>query len=225
VYHSADSHPYGWVGYKKATLSALLAAGSDTAVFDISAARNATVLINDESLNGAWNAKTPAHPITAGMTYAPVTCAIAATNAAGASIWWNRVTIAGAAVTSLSGAAYGSAEASGTLTTPALAYPSLAALITSRFMLNSGHEPVRAPNGSLGVRRLWSADKGAFAVDYQITAAQKATLDAYYAANKDLNVAFTRPDTGAAHTVRFAGPPQYVWTPGGFRARVQLEEV
>lgn len=114
VYHTSDSHPYGWVGYKKATLAALLAAANDTAVFDISVARNATPLINDESLNAAWNAKTPAHPISAGMSYAPITAAIAASNSAGDSIWWARISLA-AGVAGLAGAAAGAGSASGTL--------------------------------------------------------------------------------------------------------------
>ena len=99
VYHKQDSHPYGWIGYKKAALADLLAASSETAVFDVSVARNAHVLINDESLNAAWNAKTPSHPITSGMGYAPVTSAIAATNAAGDSIWWARITLASSGIT------------------------------------------------------------------------------------------------------------------------------
>jgi hypothetical protein len=90
VYHTKDSHPYGFVGYKKAALSALLAAANDTAVFDISVARNCIPLINDESLDATWNAKTPAHPIEQGMRYAPVTAQVAANSTTGDSIWWAR---------------------------------------------------------------------------------------------------------------------------------------
>ena len=115
LYHSRDSHPYGWIGYKKATLAALLAAASDSAVFDVSAPRNTTVLINDESLDAAWNAKTPAHPVTGSMGgYAPVTSAVAASNAAGDAIWWARIAIASTMPT-LSAATYvpGSITSSG----------------------------------------------------------------------------------------------------------------
>lgn len=96
VYHAKDSHPYGWVGYKKASLAALLAASSDTAVFDISVPRNSTVLINDESLDAAWNAKTPSHPITSGMGYAPITAAVAANSSTGDSIWWASIDLGAA---------------------------------------------------------------------------------------------------------------------------------
>lgn len=92
-FHSSDSHPYGWIGYKKATLAALLAAGSETAVFDTATARNATPVINDESLDAAWNVKTSAHPVTAAMRRFPITAAVAASNAAGDSIWWRNLVI------------------------------------------------------------------------------------------------------------------------------------
>lgn len=87
-YHSKDSHPYGWVGYKKAALADLLVAGSTTAVFDTTAPRNSVVAIYDASLNAAWNVKTPAHPVTSAMGYFPVTSAVAASNSAGDSAWW-----------------------------------------------------------------------------------------------------------------------------------------
>ena len=88
LYHSRDSHPYGWIGYKVADLSELLAASTDTSVFDTNVARNSTVLINDESLDAAWNVKAPAHHVTPAMLYAPVTAAVAASSSAGDSIWW-----------------------------------------------------------------------------------------------------------------------------------------
>lgn len=94
-YHSRDSHPYGWIGYKKATIASLLAASSTTAVFDTTAPRNSIVAIYDASLNAAWNAKTPAHPVTSAMGYFPVTSAIAASNSAGDSAWWTSFTIPG----------------------------------------------------------------------------------------------------------------------------------
>lgn len=104
------------------------------------------------------------------------------------------------------------------------AYPSLAALDTSRMSAASGHEPVRATNGALKVRRLYAADKASFVLDHMLTIAQKATLDLFYSANKDLDVSYTWPGTGASYTVRFVGAPQYIWQAWGFRAQVRLEE-
>ena len=94
LYHAVDSYAYGWVGYKKASLSALLAAANDTAVFDIAVGRNTTPIINDESYDSASDVKTPAHPITAGMGYAPVTALITSASTTGDSIWWNRLVLA-----------------------------------------------------------------------------------------------------------------------------------
>lgn len=94
-FHARDSHPYKWVGYKKASLSALLAAAGPNDVFDISLSRNSEVAIYDASLNAAWNAKTPAHPVTSAMSYFPVTAAVAASGAAGDSVWHTTFDIAG----------------------------------------------------------------------------------------------------------------------------------
>lgn len=94
-YHSKDSHPYGWIGYKRALLADLLAASSTTAVFDTTAPRNSVVAIYDASLDATWNAKTPAHPVTSAMGYFPVTAAVAASSAAGDSVWWSAYDVAG----------------------------------------------------------------------------------------------------------------------------------
>lgn len=88
-YHSRDSHPYGWVGYKKANISDLLAASTVNSVFDISAPRNSVVGLYDASLNATWNAKTPAHPVTSSMQYFPVTAASALNSTTGDSVVWN----------------------------------------------------------------------------------------------------------------------------------------
>jgi hypothetical protein len=96
-FQSADGHPYGWVGYKKATLGDLLAAAGEASVFDFAVAENATPAINDESLDAAWNVKTPAHPVVSAMGYFPITAAVAANSTTGDSVWWQRYAIAGAA--------------------------------------------------------------------------------------------------------------------------------
>lgn len=105
------------------------------------------------------------------------------------------------------------------------AYPTLNTQETSRIDVEAGYEPVRATNGSLKVRRMFSADKASFTLDHDLTSAQKSTLDSFYASNKDLDVTYTWPGTGASYTVRFVAAPQYVWHPWGFRARVMLVEV
>lgn len=103
-------------------------------------------------------------------------------------------------------------------------YPAFFHLANSLAVPDSGIEPERATNGTLVMRRLWAADKTSFDIGHVLSAAQKATLDAFYAANKDLDVTYVWPK-GGTFTVRFTGPPRY--TPRGvhFEARVRLQEV
>lgn len=106
------------------------------------------------------------------------------------------------------------------------AYPSFGHLRSGPGPTRSdGQEPVRASNGTLKVRRLYSATKSDFAIDHMLTLPEKATLDAFYVANRDLDVSYTSPEDGAAYTVRFAAPPQYVRFPSWVQARVRLMEV
>jgi hypothetical protein len=96
-YHTADSHPYEWIGYKKALLSDLLAASAEGDVFDFAVAENGIPAINDETYNAAWNVKTPAHPIDSSMGYFPITGTVLSNSTTGDSVWWQKYAIAGAA--------------------------------------------------------------------------------------------------------------------------------
>lgn len=116
-YHARDSHPYGWVGYKRAALADLLAATGPTDVFDIATPRNTVVAIYDASLPAAWNVKTPAHPVAASMGYFPITAHVAASAAAGDAIWHNMFEIAGGDVISVSADITGDAATSAALAT------------------------------------------------------------------------------------------------------------
>jgi hypothetical protein len=106
------------------------------------------------------------------------------------------------------------------------AYPAFFTLADSVLLPESGIQPERATNGALRLRRLWAADKATAEIGHILTAAQKATLDAFYAANKDLDVTYTWPAAagGGTYTMRFVAPPRY--TPRGsyFEARVRLAE-
>jgi hypothetical protein len=90
---------------------------------------------------------------------------------------------------------------------------------------SDGQEAVRATNGGLKVRRLYSATKSDFVLDHWLTSAEKTTLDTFYSTNRDLDVTYTSPEDGAAYTVRFVAPPQYIRMPGWYQARVRLMEV
>jgi hypothetical protein len=104
------------------------------------------------------------------------------------------------------------------------AYPKFFTLADSTHTAEDGLQPERATNGAIKLRRLWTADKASFEIGHILSATQKATLDAFYVANKDLDVTYTWPPTGAAYTTRFSAPPRY--TPRGFNfeARVRLVE-
>jgi len=104
-------------------------------------------------------------------------------------------------------------------------YPSFMTLNDSTLTTQSGIDPARATNGRLALRRLWSADKATANIGHLLTAAQKTTLDSFHGTNKDLDVTYKWPPTGATYTMRFVDPPQY--TPRGafYEARVRLLEV
>lgn len=104
-------------------------------------------------------------------------------------------------------------------------YPRFFTLNDSAYSPENGMEPQRATNGTLRLRRLWAADKAAFEVGHVLTAAEKATLDAFYTANKDLDVDYTWPVTGTTHVVRFVAPPRYLKRGTRFEVRVRLLEV
>jgi hypothetical protein len=105
-------------------------------------------------------------------------------------------------------------------------YPKLPILDTSRISVMDGIVPVRASNGSLKVRKLFSSDKAEFTVEHLLTKADWDTLKAFYDANYNLDVTFNWPGRTTTYTVRFVTAPQ----PDGsawrmFRVRVQLAEV
>lgn len=105
------------------------------------------------------------------------------------------------------------------------AYPTLPTLRDSYIDQDGGIDPERATNGTLRVRVMFPADKRQFNVAHILTATQKANLDAFYAANKLLDVDYRWPPDGVVYVVRFAAPPQYRHVGRSFEARVRLLEV
>jgi len=101
VHQQFENIDHGFVGYRKVALADLLAATSSTSVFDTSAPFLAVPLINDDSENSAFNAKTPAHPVTFAMNgYAPILASILPTGTInGLSVWWNKIDIGAGPVT------------------------------------------------------------------------------------------------------------------------------
>lgn len=90
--------------------------------------------------------------------------------------------------------------------------------------IEAGINPVRASNGTLKVRRLYSADKRAWQITHWLTGAERTALESFYGTNRMLNVDLTPPDTGGTYTVRFAAAPQYEERDGFWVATVRLVE-
>ncbi len=89
----------------------------------------------------------------------------------------------------------------------------------------AGLVPVRATNGLLKVRRLFTADKLAWQIEHRLTAAQRSTLESFYTANQLLTIDVTAPDTGVTSQARFAAAPQFERHGGAWIATVRLLEV
>lgn len=106
-----------------------------------------------------------------------------------------------------------------------MSYPSLPMLRSSRADREGGFDPVRATNGVLKVRRLYSAEKMVFRVEHILTAAQRTTLEAAYTANRTANLSFVWPVDGQTYTVRFGAAPQYTTNGPWWFATVVLHEV
>ena len=85
---------------------------------------------------------------------------------------------------------------------------------------------MRATNGALRLRRLWSAEKLDFVVEHApLTDAERSTLEAHYQANRDASFAIVWPEDGQTYTVAYAAPPQYLRNIGWWQARVRLMQV
>ncbi|MEG1971120.1 MAG: hypothetical protein RR101_13500 [Burkholderiaceae bacterium] len=105
------------------------------------------------------------------------------------------------------------------------AYPSLPTVLGSDPVIESGITVRRATNGALKLRADQPVDKASFGLTHRLTPAEWTTLQAFYAANKWLNVDYTYPGSNAAYTVRFAGAPQPRYLGGAVEVRVTLLEV
>jgi hypothetical protein len=106
-----------------------------------------------------------------------------------------------------------------------MSYPNLPIMRASSTSREGGLVPVRATNGVLKVRRLYSAEKMSFNLVHWLSDAQKATLEAAYVANRTANCTLLWPEDGVTYTVRFASAPLHVRQPGYWVSTVRLEEV
>jgi hypothetical protein len=104
-------------------------------------------------------------------------------------------------------------------------YPAFRQTRDSTSSREDGREVSRATNGRLNIRRLWVSDKAEFEVGHVLTAAERAQLEAFYAANTDAEFNLRYAGDGATYVVRFVAPPRYVPRLLRFEARVRMAEV
>lgn len=105
------------------------------------------------------------------------------------------------------------------------AYPTLMTLRTSNTERDSGLQTGRATNGTLRVRSLYPSDKADFTIVHWLNLTEKNALDAFYTANRLLDVTYTDPGDGASYTVRFAAAPLPVDMTPWWEVRVRLRQV
>lgn len=91
--------------------------------------------------------------------------------------------------------------------------------------VDAGIQPVRASNGVLKVRRLYSADKARFQAVHWLSDTDLATLLSHYDSHRAASFALTWPHTGLTYTVVYAGAPQQRRMDGFTEVSVSLLEV
>lgn len=84
----------------------------------------------------------------------------------------------------------------------------------------------RAEDGTARGRN-YGDDKVKISVEHPyLTAAEKATLDAFYTANRLVPFDYLSPSDGVSRSMLFARAPQYLAGPGNrYTARVEMEQV
>lgn len=89
----------------------------------------------------------------------------------------------------------------------------------------AGYEPVRATNGKLYVRRMFTSDERNFSLSFLLNSAGISSLRTHYTGHKDASFAFFWPGDNTTYTVSYVSPPQESRIgPGHWRVRVQLME-
>ena len=107
-----------------------------------------------------------------------------------------------------------------------MAYPVLITQESSRKEVADGRVMLRATNGALKTRRLFTSDKASFDLSHFVDTTDKDALLSYYSSNKDADFDYVWPADKSSYVVRFASAPQVDsvgsewWT-----VKVRLEEV
>lgn len=106
-----------------------------------------------------------------------------------------------------------------------MSYPNLPILRDSSTSREAGIQAVRATNGLLKSRRLYSTEKMSFTVVHWLSDAQRTTLETAYQTFKNSTLTLAWPEDGQSYTVRFAAAPQHRRQTGYWVSTVRLEEV
>lgn len=103
-------------------------------------------------------------------------------------------------------------------------YPDFPVLRDSTAKRRDGLQIDRAVNGSARGRQLWAATKATLVLKHVLSDAERATLDAFYLANRGLEVSVD--NVLASGDFLISAPPQYRQiTVSMWEASVTLEEV
>jgi hypothetical protein len=107
------------------------------------------------------------------------------------------------------------------------AYPTLPTSYQSDPRPIKGTAIDRAEDGTARVRSYFASDKVSFSIKHEwLSASQKATLDAFYAANRMLTFDYTSPADSVTRTCVFTAPIAYTRRPGNYwDATVEMEQV
>jgi hypothetical protein len=104
------------------------------------------------------------------------------------------------------------------------AYPFTTFSAGSVAEIEDGRELVRATNGALKGRILYSSDKQKFTLQHRLNSSDKSTLAAFYGTNSAIT--WTLVFDGGTSTCLFSRPPQYRPQPGSnYLVTVFAEEV
>jgi hypothetical protein len=102
-------------------------------------------------------------------------------------------------------------------------YPSFIALVGSRQIDDDGLRVDRAESGKPRFQSFYSQTWRAFDVQHELDNTEKATLEAFYNANKYVTFTFRWDGDGVVYTCRFAGHPEFNPSQGGYwLARVPM---
>jgi len=93
-------------------------------------------------------------------------------------------------------------------------YPTFSQSVDSTFDWLDDIQIDRASNGTVKARALFTAPKAIGNILHRLTNTERATLDAFYLANRRIPFDFVWSGDGLTYSCLFSGPPKYKSLPG-----------